>query len=48
LALDLSMTVEQLINTMSNVEFRGWIKYFEIIAEEQRRATKKSPSARRR
>jgi len=37
LALDLGMTVEELINTMSGYEFRGWIKYFEYVADQQRR-----------
>jgi len=42
LALDLGMTVEDLLNTMSVLEFQGWVRYFEYVAEEQRRASKQA------
>jgi len=42
LALDLGMTVEDLLNKMSSIEFKGWVRYFEYVAEHQRRQNKKA------
>ncbi len=40
LALDLGMTVEELHNRINTNEFKGWVKYFEYVAEQQRRSSK--------
>jgi len=41
LALELGMTVEDLLNNMSTIEFKGWIHYFEFVADQQRKMNKK-------